>query len=206
MYVPRSFRVQDRGTLARFVRRYSFATLLTATGRQAAISHVPLLLETAAGKWRLVGHVARVNDHWRRFGDGDSTAIFHGPHSYISPAWYADTAEVPTWNYAVVHAHGAARVVDDGAWLSDLVDRMVATYETGFGAPWDRKLAPGDRERQLRHIVGFALDVERVEGKFKLGQNRGADDQRAMLGALEAADDPDARALASFIADRARGT
>lgn len=200
MYAPRSFRVQDNAQLAAFIRRYSFCTLATPDSPGLAVSHLPLLLDTKAEPWVLRGHFAKANDHWQVIDKQRSTAIFHGPHSYVSPAWYADTGEVPTWNYAVVHARGRARLIDSHEGLSRLVDDMVAEYESRYGSPWDRELPADYRERQLDHIVGFELAVERLTGKFKLGQNRSAADQRSMQAALAEADDPDSRALAAFMA------
>lgn len=200
MYVPRSFRVQDRATLAAFVHRYGFATLITPTGEGAAISHVPLLLEVGADdSWRLRGHLARANPHWRALGAAPATAIFHGPHSYISPGWYIDSDEVPTWNYAVVHATGPVSLFEERDELEAFVEQLVATYEPAYGNAWSRELTPAYRERQLQHIVGFEIEVVEIEGKFKLGQNRSAADQESMRAALASQPDADSRALAAFI-------
>lgn len=200
MYLPRAFRVQDRETLARFIHRYSFATLITAHQQGPLLTHLPLLLDTGSERWVLRGHFARGNDHWRHADR--ATAVFHGPHSYISPAWYARGGEVPTWNYAVVHASGKVRLMDSED-TARVVDDLTDKYEVLHGAPWDRALTEDYRSQQLTHIVGFELFVEELTGKFKLGQNRSADDQASMYAALAGNGDADSRALAAFIADHA---
>jgi transcriptional regulator len=122
---------------------------------------------------RLLGHVARGNAQWQALAAGQrSLAIFAGPHAYVSPSWYEQHPSVPTWNYAVVHAHGTARIMDE-AELHDLLLRLSATYEAGRPEPWRMSGLPADYvDQMLKAIVGFELAVEKLEGKFKLSQNR----------------------------------
>lgn len=199
MYTQRSFRVDDQELLLAFIRRYSFATLISHADDETHISHVPVLVETAEDTLVLTGHLASANPHVQQINGRKATAIFHGPDSYISPSWYADSGEVPTWNYAVVHAVGLATTFTNATDLSPLVDRMTAVYEARYEGGWDGQLPYGYRSSQLKHITGFRLEVEGLTGKFKLGQNRSAEDQDRMLAHLEAADSEDSRALASFI-------
>ncbi|MDH3646600.1 MAG: FMN-binding negative transcriptional regulator [Gammaproteobacteria bacterium] len=199
MFTPRVFRVDDTDQLVAFMRRYSFCTLITPAGDDVSISHVPILVEKNDEKIVLVGHLARANPHGAVLNANRSTAIFHGPHSYVSPAWYADSHEVPTWNYAAVHAAGVARTFSDAQRLSSLVDRMIETYEALHGAPWDRQLTDEYRNSQLSHITGFEIVVEKLNGKFKLGQNRSQSDQDSMLIRLTESSDDDSRELAEFI-------
>jgi transcriptional regulator len=121
--------------------------------------------------------------------------MFHGPHAYISPSWYTTSPAVPTWNYAVVHVYGVPHVVEDGVWLANLVDRLVALYEAGMSTPWPGVLAAEFKANLLNAIVGFTMDITRVEGKFKLGQNRSLGDQLGVVRQLEASVDPIAQAL-----------
>src|SRR5688572_2480299 len=119
MYVPKHFSESDPETLTGIVAAYGFATLVTDVDGAPSATHVPLLLEgNCAPGGRLVGHVARANPHWRSFDGRTALAIFHGPHGYVSPRWYATSPAVPTWNYAAVHAYGAPRVIDDPVWTS----------------------------------------------------------------------------------------
>lgn len=174
LYVPPHFRVDDPDLLFEFVQRHAFATMVSggATGMQ--VSHIPFVAERdAAGNLRLLGHVARANTHWQSLeGAGEVLAIFHGPHGYVSPGWYQQLPAVPTWNYAVVHARGRATLMDE-AELHELVMRLSTIYEEGRPRPWKMSQQPADFvSNLLKAIVGFAIEVERVEGKFKLSQNR----------------------------------
>jgi transcriptional regulator len=128
MYIPKAFHVSDRSVLDAFITHNSFATLVSTVDGTLYATHLPLIFDrTPSSPGVLLGHVARANPHWRAFdGHQEALAIFHGPHAYISPSWYATSPAVPTWNYAVVHAYGVPHVVEDDAWLAHLVDRLVA--------------------------------------------------------------------------------
>src|SRR5262245_5862540 len=130
MYAPRSFSEDDREVLLDFIEEHGFATLVSWAPPEPTVSHVPLLVDRSSkGSERLIGHLARANRHWQSF-DGEATAlaIFHGPHAYVSPAWYTAHPSVPTWNYAVVHVHGPARAVDEAA-TRDTLERLIEKYE-----------------------------------------------------------------------------
>jgi transcriptional regulator len=195
--VPGHFRVDDRATLEAFVAAHGFATLVSAGPAGLAASHVPLLAERdATGNLRLVGHVARANAHWRELeAAGEVLAIFAGPHAYVSPTWYAHHPSVPTWNYAVVHARGRARLLPAEA-LPDLLDRLSRAYEDGRPAPWRLgEQPPGFVDKLLGAIVGFEIAVQSLEGKFKLSQNRRREDIDRVAEALEDAGSGDLAAL-----------
>jgi len=181
LYIPAHFRIDDRAALAAFMRDNAFATLVTSGSGGLHVSHIPFITEEGeGGALRLIGHVARANDHWRALEAAEHTvAIFQGPHAYVSPTWYEHHPAVPTWNYAVVHAHGKARLMDEEG-LRDLLERLSTHYEAGRPSPWRMEdLAPDYVAKLLGAIVGFTLEVERLEGKFKLSQNRpGADAER----------------------------
>lgn len=188
-YVPRHFRVDDRATLEEFVARHGFATLVCAGAGGLWASHVPLLLEgDGKGGSRLTGHMARANGHWRELEAAPGVlAIFEGPHAYVSPGWYAHHPSVPTWNYAVVHVRGKARLLP-AAELPALLDRLSRTYEDGRPSPWRMQDQPREfTDRLLEAIVGFEIAVETLEGKFKLSQNRRPEDVEGVASALEAA-------------------
>ena len=173
LYVPAHFRVEDRARLVDFMRAHAFATLVSSGERGLDVSHVPLLVDLQGDAIRLRGHVARGNAQWQALEAArDVTAIFHGPHAYVSPTWYATHPSVPTWNYAVVHAHGKARLTDE-AELHEIVSELAASYEAGNSPPWKLSDQPAAYVTSiLGMIVGFEIEVERIEGKFKLSQNR----------------------------------
>ena len=145
LYIPKHFNVEDRDALVAFIEHNAFATLVSTGPPGLHVSHVPLLADRdASGKLFLLGHVARNNPHWEALESAaDVLAIFHGPHAYVSPSWYQAQPSVPTWNYAVVHAHGTARLLDEGE-LHDVVIRLSDTFESGRPKPWRAVDLPGD--------------------------------------------------------------
>ena len=187
-YIPRHFRFDDPEALERFVAENAFGTLVSAGAGGLSVSHIPFLPERGAdGRLRLLGHVARANAHWQALESaGEVLAIFAGPHAYVSPGWYESHPSVPTWNYAVVHARGPARLLPPGE-LPALLDRLSRTYEDGRASPWRMEALPPDFTSKLvEAIVGFEIVVETLEGKFKLSQNRSARDREGVAAALEA--------------------
>jgi len=199
MYIPKLFREDDRAAAFDLIDNYGFATLVSWPTSGPMVSHLPLILERAeSGGERILGHVARANNHWQAFdGASPALAIFHGPHAYISPAWYATHPSVPTWNYAVVHIHGVPKVLDEGATRA-IIDQLVEKYEASRRGRWVPDLPTDFMATNLRTIVGFELPIARIEAKFKLGQNRELRDREGALAGLEAEDDPEGVALAAF--------
>jgi transcriptional regulator len=196
LYVPSHFRVGDEARLFEFIERYAFGTLVSTGPAGLHVSHIPFVPERGAdGAVRLLGHVARANPHWQALaGAAQTLAIFHGPHAYVSPTWYQQHPSVPTWNYAVVHAHGKARLHDEFE-LRDLVGRLAAIYEEGRPKPWRIADQPPEYvSKMVSAIVGFTLEVEKLEGKFKLSQNRPVEAPR-VIAALEAAGEPELASL-----------
>jgi transcriptional regulator len=174
MYVPDHFREDRPEVLHDAVRGIGFATLVTQ-GLDA--NHLPMLLDGNV----LRGHVARANPVWKS-GAGEALAIFLGPHAYVSPNWYPSKAEtgkaVPTWNYITVHARGHINWVQDADWLRGHVGALSATHEAGRENPWAIGDAPVSYiDGLVRAIVGFELNISKLEGKWKLSQNRDAADQ-----------------------------
>lgn len=199
MYTPPAFAVHDRQFLHEFVRRYSFATLVTG-GEDPCVSHVPLILdETVGSEGALYGHFARPNSHWkldhRRL---PSIAIFHGPHAYISPTFYPDGAlAVPTWNYATVHVRGHLRLIEEMEQAKGVIMRMIRFYESGRASSLPSELF----EKMMRGIVVFEMPIESVAGKCKLSQNRSMADQRGAIAGLRDRGESEATALADFAAE-----
>lgn len=200
MYIPKTFEVTDISTLHEFIKTYSFGTLVTVAGEQPIATRLPLILDRARGRQgTLLGHVARANPQWRSFdGARQALVMFDGPHAYVSPSWYATSPAVPTWNYATVHVHGIPRPIHDAQQLSALVDRLVGIYEAAMPQPWPGTLPADFKAAMLKAIVGFAIEIDRIEGKFKMGQNRPVEDRIGTVARLEGSPDPAARALAEL--------
>jgi transcriptional regulator len=205
MYIPSSFAEQRPDVLHAFMREHSFATLVTTGPEGLVATHLPLLLDTsAAGPGVLLGHLAKQNTQWQALATGaEAMAIFQGPHAYVSPRWYESTRAVPTWNYTAVHAYGRPRLITDLAEVRKLLDATVAVYEgTGPGA-WQSATLPADYlDGMTRGVVAFAIDLTRLEGKFKLNQNRPAADQAGVIRALSDAPTETERAVANAMRDR----
>jgi transcriptional regulator len=197
MYIPKAFHVGDQQILHEFIASNSFATLVSTIDAKPFATHLPLLFDRArSAHGTLLGHVARANPQWHAFdGKQEALAIFQGPHAYVSPSWYAASPAVPTWNYTAVHVYGVPQVTDDERAFSDLLDRLIAFYEAGMPRPWPGVLPAEFRANLMRGIVGFAMDIERIEGKFKLSQNRSHEDQCRVVERLEMSADPVAKAL-----------
>ena len=201
MYVPSHFQIDDPVRLAEFIQRHSFATLVTFDSGAPFASHLPMLFRPQAGPHgTLVSHMARANSQWKHFAaGGEALAIFHGPHTYISPSWYVTGPAVPTWNYAVVHAYGVPQLIADHERIVTLLRETVATYESAFEQPWSGDLPDDYRDKMIHGIVAFEMPITRVEGKFKLSQNRPAEDVRGAIDQLSRSDAPDDRAVARMM-------
>jgi transcriptional regulator len=205
MYIPTAFEIADPARLAAFMEQHSFATVVTqdAAGVPFA-SHIPLLLELEAGvPARLLGHLAKANPQWQHFSqDREVLVLFQGPHAYISPQWYQAEVAVPTWNYAAVHAYGRAKLISDESRLDDLVQRTVRYYEGDGPEAWKGDLPAEYVSKMLKAIVGFELSITRVEGKFKLGQNRSPEDIAGVYAALSQSRRAEDKLLAEFMREQ----
>jgi transcriptional regulator len=201
MYIPAFNRVEDGDKIDELINRYGFATLVTHKDGALLASHLPMLLEKAEGGERVLrSHMARANRQWQHFtSEGEVLCIFSGPHAYISPSWYEMQHTVPTWNYAAVHVYGRARIIDDSLALRKIVFDTTAEYESIMPRPWQIPLSEDETNEMLKAVVGFTIEVDRVEAKFKLGQNRSAEDQQGMLRGLLASPDSASQELGKFI-------
>ena len=190
-YLPKHFEETDAGTLHALVNDFPLATWVVPHNGELLINHIPFLLDTERGEFgTLVGHVARANPVWQARGTA-SVAVFNGPQAYVSPSWYPSKhvhgKAVPTWNYAVVHAHGVARTLDDPEQLLQLLNRLTDHHEAHQAHPWKVSDAPAAYiESMLGAIVGIEIPVQRWEGKWKTSQNRTAADRLGVAAGLMA--------------------
>jgi transcriptional regulator len=208
MYIPRFNRIENRERVVEFIQAHGFATLVSNGNDGMIASHLPVLWdEDAATEWgTLRSHMARANPQWQHFGSGkEILCVFHGPHAYISPSWYVMQHTVPTWNYAVVHAYGVPEIVDEAA-LRKIVEDTTEQYEANMPQPWTLPLTEDEIGKMLKAIVGFSIRITRVEAKFKLGQNRSAEDQESMLRGLEGSSRCGDAELARFIQEQRHKT
>ena len=198
MYIPKPNQIHDVAAIAEFIGAHGFATVVTSRDGIPFASHLPVLHDDERGL--LWSHMARANEQWRHFSSNTEVlSIFHGPHSYIRPSWYASKVAVPTWNYAVAHVYGIPEITDDPVVLRRIVEDTTVKYEKRFERPWVMELPEDTVGGLMKAIVGFSIRITRVEAKFKLGQNRSTEDQESMLRALATDSSRDAKALAEFI-------
>lgn len=211
MYLPKPFAEERPEVLHDFIRTSPFGTLVTMTADGLEASHIPFVLKTEPRPLgTLQGHVARGNGQWRDSSlDTEALVIFMGPESYITPSWYPTKQQtgkvVPTWNYVVVHAYGQLRVIEDEAWLERHVEELTVQQEHRREEPWHVSDAPREfTSKLLRAIVGVEIEVSRLLGKWKLGQNRSAEDQAGVLEGLSAESHPAASSMVRYLKNRDR--
>ena len=201
MYTPSSFRVPDTAEIHDYMRRYSFAVLVTNGSGGMVATQLPILLDADAGpRGTLLGHVARANQQWRDV-QGEALIIFPGPHTYVSPTWYQDPGTVPTWNYVTVHAYGKFQPIEDRDAVHGILKRLVAIYEGSMPQPWSYDFDDPVFDRMLKEIVGFKIEITRLEGKRKLNQNHPVERRERVIRALQSRPDDDSQAIAKMMAD-----
>ena len=205
MYIPRTFAEPDTNALRAFMRAHPFATLVTEAGGLYA-THLPLVLRPADGALgTLEGHVARANPHHELAASGsEALVIFSGAHAHITPEWYPSKERggrvVPTWNYVAVHAWGHVRFTPDEAFLRPHLARLTEQHESARGSKWRTGDPPADYfTKQLGAIVGLEIVIERLEGKWKMSQNRSAEDTAGVAKGLRETGDPTDAAVATIV-------
>jgi transcriptional regulator len=194
MYIPKFNEEMRTPVLREFIRAHSFGVLVTM-GNELMASHLPMVLEDDGTEFGVLrAHVSRANTQWRDTNTSvEVLAIFSGDHHYISPNWYPskheDGRQVPTWNYVVAHAYGTLRVVEDPQWLTAHLESLTNIHEAPSPAPWKVTDAPADfLQKMLKGIVGLELPIRRLEGKWKLSQNRSDRDRAGVIEGLDALD------------------
>lgn len=193
MYRPPAFREDRPDVLRAAIRAHPLATLVTASGRGITANVIPFVLETTSTGDVLKAHLAKANEQLDDLRDGAAAlVVFQGPQAYVSPSWYPGKREhgkvVPTWNYVVVQARGTPRVIDDPVWLREQIDALTTDAERRQPEPWTASDAPLDFIRgQLRGIVGVEIAIDRLDGKWKVSQNRTREDRLGVADGLRAA-------------------
>lgn len=204
MYLPPSFREDEPTKLIAFMRAHSFATLVSVVEGAPFATHLPLIVEERGEEWVITGHVAKPNAQWRGFDAGESLAIFSGPHAYVSPSLYEKVESVPTWNYIAVHAYGTPTIftyAQAPEKVQGMLEAMMQSYEPSYLAQWET-LTEKYRAGMMQGIVAFEMPITRLEGKYKLSQNRSATDQATVAEHLQQATDPEAAAIGIAMKER----
>ena len=209
MYTPKANLETRLPVLHQLIAAEPLAALVTMTSSGLLASHLPLVLDRdCVPLGTLRGHFARANPQWQDIDPSvDALAIFAGPQHYISASWYPgkleDGEEVPTWNYVVVHAYGPLRIIEDRAWLWRHLEQLTDQSEASNPTPWKVSDAPAEYiENQMRGIVGFELPIQRIEGKWKVSQNRSARDKQAVVAGLSAKNTPESLTMRDLVVER----
>lgn len=210
MYIPHSFAERDTEALFAFLEAHPLAALVTSTPPDGLFAtHLPLLVDRTKGpSGTLFGHVARANPHARLVGTSvDALAMFAGPDAYITPEWYRTKQEsgrvVPTWNYVAVHAYGTLRLRDDPEFLRPHLEALTTKHEASRPSPWKVGDAPADYiAQQMKAIVGVEVTIDRLEGKWKMSQNRAAADIDGVIRGLGESEAVEDQAVAAIVRER----
>ena len=203
MYTPKFNQVSDRAILLEAMRAYSFAILFGPASSPEdpatpVATHLPLIVHDEGPHGTLLGHFARANTHWSALAGRETLVVFPGPHSYVSPSLYTDPLSVPTWNYIAIHAYGVLELIDDAEAKNHLLEELIQTHDPAYFESW-RAMPEGFRRTMLQGTMGFRIPIARIEGKFKLSQNRAAEERRSVQAA-HAAGTGDEQELARWMA------
>jgi transcriptional regulator len=208
VYLPDLFRVDDVAQMHALMRTHPFAALVSSGALGLYASHLPIVLKQEGTHGLIECHLARANPHCKELGEvGEALMIFQGAEGYITPNWYASKAQtgkvVPTWNYAVVHAYGRVEAMDDAEWLRRHVSELTAQQEKDESKPWAVTDAPETFvDAMLRGIVGFRFAITRLEGKWKMSQNREAQDRAGVVSGLSERRHGDDLEIADYAANQ----
>ena len=204
MYVPPQFKVSDEAEIFAFMQKHRFATLVTFDGAAPFATHLPVLVD--AGNRLITAHLAKANPQWKHFAAGQEVLVmFQGPHAYVSPSMYQTSPAVPTWNYAAVHVYGVPRIIADHDRLVAMLSSLVEANEAGRKDRWQGEMPAEFRDKMVQGIVGFELEITRIEAKYKLSQNRSEADVTGVINALNASADQTERDLAAMMSRCTQG-
>jgi transcriptional regulator len=208
MYIPRANKEDRIPVLHKLMEEQPFASFVTVGSSGLFASHIPMVLEQNGALGRLKGHLSRANTQWRDYTPSvQALAIFSGPQHYITPTWYPEKQEtgkvVPTWNYVVVHAYGYLKVIEDRDWLMTHLQSLVNIHEADSPVPWKVGDAPADYiASQVKGIVGLEMAIERIEGKWKVSQNRSEQDRKGVARGLAELNTTESLAMKALVERR----
>ncbi len=196
MYIPQEYKEANEDKLIGFMQAHSFAVLASASNNAVRATHLPFVIEKRDNKTFLVSHMAKANPQWKEFVDNELLIIFQGPHGYVSPANYEKKQNVPTWNYIAVHACGKATIINEPAAAIDVLEKMIGTYEAAYYKQW-QELSNDYKSSMIKGIVAFEIEISRLEGKYKLSQNKTKNEQENIIKSFNASEDSTLKALAA---------
>jgi transcriptional regulator len=205
LYIPEHFRVRDHSTAMAFMQANPFAILISSVAEDPFATHLPVVVRETGGQLVVRGHVAKANPHWRYLEQQPQClTIFHGPHAFVAASNYETRENVPTWNYGAVHVYGTARLFSAPEELLGVLHELIHTFEAAYAEQW-AGLSEAYRARMLSHIVGFEITVTKIEGKFKLSQNRTLAEQANVISSFRGAADSSISGTARLMREQGLG-
>ncbi len=200
MYLPRHYAVTDRQQLHDFIKGNGFGILFSGNGPEPVASHLPFILDESAGKQgTLLSHMAGANRQWRHADGQQVLTVFQGPHTYVSPTWYEDPETVPTWNYVAVHVYGILKVVQDQERLQSILARITDYYEASLPQPWKAEFTSEYAQQMVKRIVAFEIEIDKMQGKWKLNQNHPEERRRRVVDVLKTMPGDNSRGIATLM-------
>ncbi|WP_026461287.1 FMN-binding negative transcriptional regulator [Adhaeribacter aquaticus] len=203
MYIPNQFAVTDKAEIVEFMKRFSFATIITAKDGLPIATHLPVIVTTKDDNIILTSHMAKANEQWKDFENNKTLVIFSEPHAYISPKHYDKGLNVPTWNYIAVHAYGQGTLITDADKVIEIIERTINTYDLSYKQQWDN--FPTDYKlRLIQGLVAFDIIITDLQGKKKLSQNKNDNEQQKIINALSKSEDTNEQLIADYMKNNAQ--
>lgn len=200
MYLPRHYAVTDRQQLHDFIKGNGFGILFSGNGPEPVASHLPFILDESAGEQgTLLSHMAGANRQWRHADGQQVLTVFQGPHTYVSPTWYQDPETVPTWNYVAVHVYGILKVVQDQERIQNILARITDYYEASLPQPWQAEFTSEYAQQMVKRIVAFEIEIDKMQGKWKLNQNHPEERRRRVVDVLKTMPDDNSRGIVTLM-------
>lgn len=197
MYIPKINQINDKGEILSFMRRFNFATIITSKGNYPTATHLPFVVDDRNGNIVLISHFAKANTHWEDIVDSAVLVIFIEPHAYISTKNYEKETNVPTWNYIAIHAYGKGKVISDEDKEKSLV-RMIDFFDNSFCGQWQN--LPDEYKLKMKNgIVAFEIEVDKIEAKFKLSQNRSEVEKENIINLLSNSSNTNENLIAEYM-------
>lgn len=200
MYLPKHYAVTDRQQLHDFIKGNGFGILFSGNGPEPVASHLPFILDESAGEQgTLLSHMAGANRQWRHADGQQVLTVFQGPHTYVSPTWYQDPETVPTWNYVAVHVYGILKVVQDQERIQNILARITDYYEASLPQPWKAEFTSEYAQQMVKRIVAFEIEIDKMQGKWKLNQNHPEERRRRVVDVLKTMPDDNSRGIVTLM-------
>ncbi len=203
MYLPKHYAVTDRQQLHDFIKGNGFGIMFSGNGPEPVASHLPFILDESAGEQgTLLSHMAGANRQWRHADGQQVLTVFQGPHTYVSPTWYQDPETVPTWNYVAVHVYGILKVVQDQERIQNILARITDYYEASLPQPWQAEFTSEYAQQMVKRIVAFEIEIDKMQGKWKLNQNHPEERRRRVVDVLKTMPDDNSRGIVTLMEPR----